>query len=179
MYMQIILLVSYSITILSLIIFFLLLHKYLNTKHKNYVVHSITKMLSVLAFFLFIEGLYSSLLYTSQYNLISPGFYYALSGTYLEVVPRVGIFITAIFIIHFLMEKRIEQFKNNEDTLGKLQKLNHELEKRAKELQTTQNTLQTKVLELERFNLIAKDREAGMLDLIKKIEILETKLKKK
>ena len=77
------------------------------------------------------------------------------------------------------MENRIEEFKNKDDSFGKLEKLNHELEKRAKELEMSQDVLQRKVEELERFNDIAKQREGKMVELIEKIEVLEKKLRKK
>ena len=77
------------------------------------------------------------------------------------------------------MEKRIEEFKNNEKALFKLEKLNKELETRTKKMETFQEKQEKKLHELERFNDIAKKREAKMLDLIKKINILEAKLKKK
>ena len=46
-------------------------------------------------------------------------------------------------------------------------------------MEDSQNKQQHKLQELERFNDIAKSREAKMLDLIKKIEDLEQKLEKK
>ena len=63
--------------------------------------------------------------------------------------------------------------------MKKLELMNKELEKRAEQLQESQETLQKKVHELERFNAIAKERETKMLQLIKKIEVLETKLQKR
>jgi len=75
------------------------------------------------------------------------------------------------------MENRIEEFGNKETAFDKLLRLNAELSKKAEEMETTHEVLQKKVQELERYNEIAKMREAKMVVLIKKIEYLESKLK--
>ncbi len=174
-----IILISFSISLLSLILFSMLLKKYLKDKHKNFSTHSLTKLLASLTFFLFIDGFYYSILYMSQYGIISSKLFYDLSNIYVELLPKLGIFISSVMIVHFLMEKRIEEFKTKEESLEELQKLNQELEKKAIDMEQNQDKLQKKLLELERFNDIAKSREENMLNLIKKIELLENKLKTK
>ena len=90
-----------------------------------------------------------------------------------------GIFISTILIVHFIMGNHIEKLKTREETFHLLHGLNHELEKRAKELESSQEMLQRKVQELERYNEIAKERELKMLSLIKKEENIEENLRKK
>jgi hypothetical protein len=171
------LLVSISITALSFILFVLLMHKFIKDKHKKYSTHSLTKLLAVLTFFLFVDGAYYSILFASQYGYISSKYFFVLSDIRYQIIPKLGIFISAVFIVHFIMEKRIEEFKKKEDSLEELEKLNHELEKKAADMESSQDNLQKKVVELEKFNDIAKSREENMVELIKKIELLESKLK--
>ena len=176
-FIEIAIVVCFSITLLSMIIFFLLLYKYNKEPNKQLRIHALTKLLLVLTFFLLIDGLYYSLLYLSQYRLIPEWIYPYLTETNLLIIPKLGIFISTILVTHFLMENRIEEFGNKETAFDKLLRLNAELSKRAEEMESTHETMQKKVEELEKYNEIAKMREAKMVVLIKKIEYLESKLK--
>lgn len=138
-----------------------------------------TKLLALLTFFLFVDAFYYTLLYASQYRLLPESIFFRLSIPSLQVLPKFGIFVATILLVHFIFDKKIEKFKDKETGMRKLELMNKELEKRAEELQDSQATLQEKVHELEKFNTIAKERETKMLNLIKKIEVLETKLQKK
>lgn len=173
-----ILIITFSITILSLIITFLLLHKHLKDKDKKYATHSLTILLYILSFFIFIDGFYHSLLYLSQFGFISQKIFFVLTSYHIQLLPKLGIFIASVFIVHFLMEKRIEDFKIKEDSLAKLKKYNFELETKLKETEKIQDTLFKKTQELEKYNEIAKQREEKMYELMKKIETLEKKIKK-
>ncbi len=179
MFVELAILVSISISLLSISIFFILMYKYFKDSNKMHRVHALTRLLAILAFFLFLDGLYYILYYTSQYGILSNEIFYSMTETNLRLLPQLGIFISTVLIVHFVMENRIEEFKNKDESFGKLEKLNHELEKRAKELETSQDVLQRKIEELERFNDIAKQREVKMVELIEKIEFLEKKLRKK
>ena len=95
------------------------------------------------------------------------------------MMGKVGVFGSIVLITHFIMEKRIEEFRSNEINIQKLQKLNHELEMKTRELEQAQEKQEQKLHELEKFNDIAKNREIKMLDLIKKIDKLEKKKVKK
>jgi hypothetical protein len=179
MQIEITLLTTLSISLLSFILFSILLHKYLSEPNKKYRIHALTKLLIALTFFLFIDGAYYSLLFATQYQLLWPSLFFILTEPQFQIIPKLGIFISAVFVVYFIMEKHIEEFKNKEDTLNLLEKLNHELEKKAEDMESAQDHLQKKVIELEKFNDIAKTREQKMIDLIGKIELLETQLKKK
>jgi hypothetical protein len=179
MQIVIILLITLSISLLSFILFSILLHKYTSEPNKRYRIHALTKLLIALTFFLFIDGIYYSLLFATQYRLIWPNLFFILTEPQFQIIPKLGIFISAVFVVQFIMEKHIEEFKNKEDNLVLLEKLNHELEKKAAGMESAQEHLQKKVIELEKFNDIAKTREQKMVDLIEKIEVLETRLKKK
>ena len=125
------------------------------------------------------DAFYYTLLYASQYRFLPESIFFRLSIPSLQVLPKFGIFVATILLVHFIFDKKIEKFKDKEMGMKKLELMNKELEKRAQELQDSQGTLQKKVNELERFNTIAKERETKMLNLIKKIEVLETKMQKK
>ena len=125
------------------------------------------------------DAFYYTLLYASQYRLLPESIFFRLSIPSLQVLPKFGIFVATILLVHFIFDKKIEKFKDKETGMRKLELMNKELEKRAEELQDSQATLQEKVHELEKFNTIAKERETKMLNLIKKIEVLETKMQKK
>ena len=176
-FIEVAIVVCFSITLLSTILFFLLLYKYNKEPNKQLRIHALTKLLLVLTFFLVVDGLYYSLLYLSQYSWIPEGIFSYLTETNLLIIPKLGIFISTILVTHFLMENRIEEFGNKETAFDKLLRLNAELSKKAEEMETTHEVLQKKVQELERYNEIAKMREAKMVVLIKKIEYLESKLK--
>jgi len=160
------------ISLLTLVLFALLSFKYFKDRNINYRTHSLTKLLLFLIFFLFMDS-FIFLLETPDtllYTHLNPIF---------DLISKGGIFFSLVLITHFLMERRIEEFKNNEKALFKLEKLNKELETKTKKMETFQEKQEKKLHELERFNEIAKKREAKMIDLIKKINILEAKLKKK
>ena len=129
--------------------------------------------------FLFLDSLYHSALLLKDYGAITASFYTKLANPVFPVLIKLGIFISMIFIVHFIMGKNIEYFKNIESSLSKLQTLKHELEKRAHELEGSKQVLETKVHELEKYNEIERERETKMMHLIKKIELLEGKIKKK
>ncbi|NTV24232.1 MAG: hypothetical protein HGA85_07755 [Nanoarchaeota archaeon] len=167
------LLLHFVFTMLSLISFALVTTKFLKYRKKKYSTHSIIRMISLQTLFLFVVGLYNLILYASQYRYISPMFFYAMSGQALQLIPNFAVLMTTVVIVYFIMEKKIEEFTNHEDSLNQLQSLNHELVKRANELETSHNQLQRKVVELEKFNEIAKSREEKMIALAKKIEVLE------
>lgn len=173
------LLVSVSISLLTLVIFFMLALKYFKDKHINYRTHALTKLLAILTFFIFLDSSYYSFLYASQYGYISSKLFFMLLEPAAQLFPKLGIFLSVVFTVHFIMEKHIEKFKDNEESLQTLESLNGELEKKAMQLESSQGILQKKVQELERFNQIAKSREESMVELIKKIEFLEKKLNKK
>ena len=128
---------------------------------------------------MFLDAFYYTLLYGAQYGFLPQNIFYKLSIPSYQVLPKFGIFVATIFLVHFIFDKKIEQLKDKETGMQKLELMNKELEKRAEELQDSQNLLQQKVHDLEKFNTIAKERETKMLQLIKKIEVLETKLQKK
>jgi len=167
-----------SLTLLSMTIFFILIFKYLKDRGKKYDAQALTKLLSILMFFISIDSLYYSLLYSSEHRFLPEILFFRLSNPIMQILSKLGVFISTILVVHFLMEKRIEKIKLNEDSLGELEKLNHILEEKALELEGSQDDLQKKVEELERFNTIAKEREASMVQLIEKIEKLEKKIKK-
>ena len=173
------LLIYFSFSLLSLITFILLVSSYIKDGKKRYSIHSLTRLLVVLTFFTFITGLYNFILRLSQQGFLPISLFYSLSNTSIELIPNLGILVSTILIVHFIMEKRIEEFKKKEDTIVELHKLNHELEKKATELEHSEEILQKKVMELERFSDVAKQREEKMISLIKKVEELENKSIKK
>ncbi len=176
---ELVILVYFSLSLLSLVISVLLFNKFFKDKNENFEIHALTKALAILTFFLFVDAFYYTLLYASQHNFLPQNIFFRLSVPSFQVLPKFGIFVATILLVHFIFDKKIEQFKDRETGIRKLELMNKELEKRAEELQGSQATLQKKVHELERFNTIAKERETKMLQLIKKIEVLETKLQKK
>jgi hypothetical protein len=177
-YPELMLFIYLCLSILSLVVLVLLIHKYLVDDNKKSAVHTITRMLSIMTFFLLFDSIINLILYASQLRLLPVYMFIIFSSYKIELITKLGIFFSTIVIVHFLMEKRIEQFKDHETSLMKLQTLNHELEKKTKELEYSHETLQKKLHQLESFNEIAKHREVKMLSLIKKIEDLEKQLKK-
>lgn len=171
--------ISLTISFLSLVIFVMLTLKYFMDKNKSLRTHALTRLLAIVTLFIMVDSVYYTLFYASQYGYLPQVLYYRLSSPFIELVPKIGIFISVVFTIHFLMEKHIERFKSAEESLITLESMNKELDKKARDLESSQDNLQKKVLELEKFNEIAKSREESMLDLIKKIEVLENKLNKK
>ncbi|MEM2138588.1 MAG: hypothetical protein QXM96_00325 [Candidatus Woesearchaeota archaeon] len=171
-------LLNFSITLLSLIACFYLIYHYFKDRKKNYSTHALIRMLYVLTFFIFIDNLYHSFLTLSQYNIINEKYFYFLSSLNLQILPKIGIFISSVFLIHFIMEKRIEEFKSKEDSLNELKILNQELEKKVIQSEKAQESLEKKMHEVEKYNEIAKEREQKMIELMKKIDILENKIKK-
>jgi len=167
------------LTILNFIIFSLLIHKYATDTHKKSNAHNVTKLLAILTFFLLLDSMYQFFLHASQRRIFSPSLYIRLSNPKIELGVSIGLFLSLVMIVHFLMEKRIEQLRDNEKSIDKLQMLNHELEKKTKELEHNQEVQERKLDELERFNKIAHQREAKMLGLIRKIEELEAQIKSK
>ncbi len=176
---ELVILVYFSLSLLSLIISILLFNKFFKDKKEKYEIHSMTKLLALLTFFLFTDSFYYTLLYGSQYRFLPESIFFKLSIPSLQVLPKLGIFIATIVLVHFIFDKKIEKFRDREKGIKKLELMNKELEKKAEELQDSQDILRKKVNELERFNTIAKERETKMLNLIKKIEVLEEKLEKK
>ncbi len=168
-----------TFSILCLITFILLLQKLINDRGKHYTITSITRILALMTFFLFLTGCYNFVLKASQFGLISQTVYYRIIGLNVELIPNLGILVSTIFLVYFIMQNKIEEFKKKEDSLIELDKFNHDLEKKAVELESSQEKLQKKVVELEKYNEIAKDREKTMIDLIKKIDTLEKKVKKR
>lgn len=169
--------INFSITILSLIVFLYLLYHYFKDKDKKYATHSLIRLLYILAFFIFIDSLYNSFVFLSQFGFINQKIFFVLNTINFKVLPKIGIFLSNVFLIHFIMEKRIDLFKSNEDKLKELKEFNLELEKKLIENKKTQEILEKKALELERYNEIAKEREQKMLKLMKKIEKLEEGIK--
>jgi len=165
-------------SLLCLMTFSLLVYKLSKGTEKHYTINSVARILASMTFFLFLTGVYNFFLKLSQYSLISPVIYYRLTNINVELVPNLGILVSTIFLVYFIMQNKIEEFKRKEDSLLELGKLNHELEVKALEMESSQEKLQKKIFELEKYNDIAKDREKKMVDLIQKIEVLEQKIKK-
>ena len=174
-----IILVYFSLSLLSLTISLLLMYKYLKDTKKNYRIYAITKALSFLTFFIFVDGLYYAIMFSAQYNLFPLSVFITLSNPAMQVLTKLGIFISTVFIVYFIFNKNIEVLKDREANFARLQQYNKELQRRAHELEASQGSLKRKVWELERFNEIAQSRELKMIDLIKKIEYLESKMRKK
>ena len=169
-------LVYLSIGILSTLMLLLLLFKYIKDNHQKYGIHALTRMLIILTFFLALDGVYNYFLYASKIQLISPKLFVIFSEPGVMIWPNLGIFISSVVMVHFILEKRIELFKENEISLTKLVKLNKELEVKAHELEKEHEFLQSRIFELEKHNEIAKDREKKMMDLLKKVDALEKQL---
>ncbi|MEM3373968.1 MAG: hypothetical protein QXE31_01985 [Candidatus Woesearchaeota archaeon] len=173
----IILTLNFSITLMSLFICFYLLYHYFKDKHKNYTIHSLIKGIYILTFFLFIDTLYNTFLSLSQYGYINQKIYFLLSSFNLQLFPKIGLFFSTTYLVYFIMEKRIDEIKSKEDTLKELKELNQQLEKKLIETEKAQELLEKKTQELEKYNEIAKQREQKMLELMKKIEKIEKKVK--
>ena len=97
----------------------------------------------------------------------------------IQLTIKIGIFVSIVFMAYYIFSKKIEELRDQEVSLSQLVGLNKELEHKAKEMELSQMQQQQKLKELEKFNDIAKQREGKMIDLIKKIEKLESELKRK
>jgi sensor histidine kinase YesM len=177
-YMEFIVFAHLVIFLLSLVVFILLLHKYFSDRHSHPNVSKLTKTLSLLAFFIALDSLFFCLSYWGTIGL-NPLITSFFSEKGAQLFSGFGVFLSLISLAYFLLEKNIETFRESEEELKKLQDLNKQLEIRAKEIEISQEMQQKKILELEKFNEVAKDREIKMMEIIKKIEKVETKMKGK
>jgi hypothetical protein len=162
------------ISLITLILMFLLGKKYFKHIESNHRINELTKVLLILLAFLFIDSTY--LVYSYVQGFVNP---FITTNKTFEIFTKIGVFLSIIPMAYFILSKKIEELRDQEVSFSNLKKLNHELEQKAREMEDSQNKQQHKLQELERFNDIAKSREAKMLDLIKKIEDLEQKLEKK
>ena len=177
-YMEFVVFAHLVIFLLSIVVFILLVHKFFSDRHKHLNVSKLTKTLSLLAFFIALDSLFFCLSYwgTIGLNPLVKSFFSEIGA---QLFSGVGVFLSLVSLAYFILEKNIETFKESEEELKKLQTLNRQLEVRAKEIEVSQEQQQKKIMELEKFNEVAKEREIKMMEIIKKIEKVETKMKGK
>src|SRR3989344_2144323 len=83
--------IYFTFSFISVITLILLVHAYWKDKHKEYSIHSLTKLLIMLTFFLSFMGIYNFVLHLSQYNLIWPALFFKMSEVNFELIPNLGI----------------------------------------------------------------------------------------
>ena len=167
---SLILLTHLSFTILSTYLFTIILYKYI--KYKHYSVHSLTRTLAVVTFFLTIVGLYNTTCYMSKYGFLSASIFSTLREPSTQLIPIIGMFVSSVSLVYFIFERRIEEFSNNEELIKRLAHMNSELGEKDIILKMTEENLRDKIKELERYMNIAKERE-------KRLFTLESKLRAK
>ncbi|MFH2020567.1 MAG: hypothetical protein ABIJ34_04085 [archaeon] len=174
-YTDILVFTQLIIGLLSFVIFILLVTKFIGDNKKDYTIHRLTKTLAFLAFFMFLDNIFYCVSYFTGLGL-SDKISDLFSSTGFQFFSTLGIFISLVLLTYFIFDKRIEHLKRSEDDLTLMQELNMHLEKKAKELESAHEQQHNKIVELEKFNEIAKEREAKMRELTKKIESLKGKM---
>ncbi|MBT3463980.1 hypothetical protein HN451_03260, partial [archaeon] len=95
----------------------------------------------------------------------------------IQIISKVGVFGSIVFLAHFAYDKKFEELKDKEHSVLELKEINKQLEIKTLEMERSQAMQERKLKELERFNTIAKEREAKMMKLLKKADKIERKLK--
>ena len=162
------------ISIISLVIFIMLSTRFLK-ESKKLIITKITKVILVMLFFIFLDNFFKSMTYFSE--VTSHAIFY--STEIIQIISNLGIFVSIVLLAYFVYGRKFDELKKKEVSFMELQGLNKELEKKTLEMEKSQETQERKLKELERFNDIAKEREMKMMNLLKKIDKLEGKLKKK
>ena len=162
------------ISIISAIIFVMLSLRFFKESEKL-VVTKLTKTILVMLFFIFLDSFFNSLIYFL--GVTSHVLFY--SNEIIQIISKIGIFGSITLLAYFVYARKFEELRNREVSFLELQELNKELERKTKEMEQSQEKQNRKLRELEKFNDIAKEREMKMMSLLKKIDKLEGKLKKK
>ncbi len=162
------------ISIISAIIFVMLSLRFFKESEK-FIVTKLTKVILVMLFFIFLDSFFNSLTYFL--GITTHALFY--SNEIIQIVSKSGIFVSISLLAYLVYARKFEELKNKEVSVLELQELNKEMEKRTQEMEKSQEVQQKRLKELEKFNEIAKEREMKMMSLLKKIDKLEGKLKKK
>ena len=171
---EFVILIYLTIALSTFYILVVLGRKYFAHHDQNYRINHLTQVLLLLVFFIFFDSVYFVYSYFS--GLFMPS---AVPNHAIQLTIKIGIFVSIVFMAYYIFSKKIEELRDQEVSLSQLVGLNKELEHKAKEMELSQMQQQQKLKELEKFNDIAKQREGKMIDLIKKIEKLESELKRK
>lgn len=160
------------ISIISAVIFGMLSFKFFKSS-KKLIVTKLAKTILLMLFFIFLDGFFNSLTYFL--GITSHALFY--SNEIVQIISKLGIFVSIALLAYLVYEGRFEELKDKEVSVLELQSLNKELEFRTKQMEESQKIQETKLKELEKFNQIAKERETKMMNLLKKVDKIEGKLK--
>jgi len=161
------------ISIISAVLFCMLSIRFFKGS-KKFIVTKLTKVILIMLFFIFLDGFCNSLTYFL--GITSHTIFY--SNEIVQIISKFGIFVSIVLLAHLVYSGKFEELKKKEISVLELQVLNKELGNKTREMEVSQEKQEKKLKELERFNEIAKQREMKMRSLIKKIDKLESKLKK-
>ena len=161
------------ISIISLVLFVMLSVRFFKESEKL-IITNITKVILLMLFFIFLDSFFNSLTYFL--GITSHAVFY--SNEIVQLISKLGIFVSISFLAYFVYARKFEELKQKEISVFELQSLNKELESKTKEMEISQEQQEKKLKELEKFNEIAKQREMKMMSLIKKIDKIEKKIKK-
>ncbi|MBT3721725.1 hypothetical protein HN789_04920 [archaeon] len=158
------------ISIISVVLFVMLSLRFFK-ESKALITTRLTKVLLFLLFFLFLDGFFNTMTYfVGTFTM----FY---STEIIQIISKVGVFGSIVFLAHFAYDKKFEELKDKEHSVLELKEINKQLEIKTLEMERSQAMQERKLKELERFNTIAKEREAKMMKLLKKADKIERKLK--
>ncbi len=112
------------IALLSFAVFGMLLKRFLSSTDKGYKIKSLTQILALIAFFIFLDRFFSFMAYIASSGLVKLNPFILVNPT-LPLLSSAGIFVSLVLMAHLLFAQKIDQIKNDELSLKQLQAKKH------------------------------------------------------